>query len=315
METRASYVAIGSFVVVLILALVTFVFWLGSVSLQEQETQRYRIFFTGAVTGLQEGSAVRYRGIRVGQVTDLRIDPQNFERVQATVELDADTPIVQGSIARLEVQGITGGTFVQITGGEQGNPPVQAPEEDELPVIPSRPSQLQQVISSVPELLDKASQFLSEENAAQFNQILANLQTLTTVLAARSDSLANTLDHVETVAVNLDGLVTELRLDIATLSDSLNQTLGNVNAETEQISQDLQQVVNSLDGTINSVDALLEATRPGLEEFTGQGLYEFTLMTSELRSLAQNLSRIATRLERNPSQFLFGESGRGVSIE
>ena len=74
METKASYVAVGSFVLVVAAGLIVFVTWLGKVSI-DREFDRYLILFSDSVTGLQVGGAVRYRGVPVGTVSDIRLDP------------------------------------------------------------------------------------------------------------------------------------------------------------------------------------------------------------------------------------------------
>ena len=119
METRASYVLVGSFVLALVAGLLVFTAWIAKVQLDETR-ETYRIYFTGSVTGLQQGSPVRYRGVPVGTVSDIRLDPDNVTRVRVTIEVQNGTPIMSDSIASLEVQGITGGAYVQISGGTVG---------------------------------------------------------------------------------------------------------------------------------------------------------------------------------------------------
>src|SRR5262249_50930880 len=77
----------------------------------EVELTRYDILFDGSVTGLQVDGTVRYRGIAVGHVTDIRIDPENIEKIRVTIEVKADTPVRTDTVASIEVQGITGGTY------------------------------------------------------------------------------------------------------------------------------------------------------------------------------------------------------------
>ena len=86
METRANYLLVGSFVLGLALALVLFLAWIAKIELGDGQPV-YRIFFTGSVTGLKDGSPVRYRGVPVGSVTDIRIDPANVEQIEVTSDL------------------------------------------------------------------------------------------------------------------------------------------------------------------------------------------------------------------------------------
>jgi phospholipid/cholesterol/gamma-HCH transport system substrate-binding protein len=92
METRASYILVGSFVLGLIGAAFVFVIWLAGARFEAAPT-RYLVYFEGSVTGLAVASPVRYRGVPVGSVTDIRIDPENIARIRVTAEISAETPI------------------------------------------------------------------------------------------------------------------------------------------------------------------------------------------------------------------------------
>ena len=116
METRASYILVGSFVLGLIAAAFAFVVWLASVQFEEVP-MRYVIYFEGGVSGLSVASPVRYRGVPVGSVSDIRIDPENIERIRVMVEISAETPIKADTEATLTLQGITGVSFVFLSGG------------------------------------------------------------------------------------------------------------------------------------------------------------------------------------------------------
>src|SRR5687768_1403667 len=100
MERRASYLLVGGFVLVLIAAIFGFGLWLARTAL-DRDVDVYRVYFTGSVTGLQVGSAVRYRGVLVGTVESIRIDPTNVERVEVTVALPADLPLKSDVVAQL----------------------------------------------------------------------------------------------------------------------------------------------------------------------------------------------------------------------
>ena len=120
MEIRASYLLVGAVVLALIAGLVAFSVWLVKAGVDRQ-TRALRDAFAGAVSGLQEGGQVLYRGIPVGRVADIRIDPTNVENVLVTVEIDRETPIKEDTVATLEMQGITGIAYVQLRGGTQAS--------------------------------------------------------------------------------------------------------------------------------------------------------------------------------------------------
>jgi len=328
METRANYVAVGAFVLVLMLGLAGFVIWLSQVTLQE-ETRQYRILFSGSVTGLQVGSTVRYRGIPIGEVTDISIPADNIEQVEVIVDVEAEAPIKTDSFARLEFQGITGGVYVLIAGGSQDAPLLVAASEEDPPRIESEPSTIQAVLDSLPEILAKTDQLmvqanvlLSEENVAALSGAIDDVKTITGALALQAPSLERVVDDIDSLVVNLDGLVEETRIDAARISDQLSgliakldRTTGSATGELEATAQDLRELADSYTELGNEVSGLIADIRPELEQFAGSGLTEFTLMVTELRGLAETLSRVAEQIERAPARFLFGETGRGVPTE
>lgn len=321
METRASYVAVGSFVLVLMVSLVVFAVWLGGSGLREN-ADRYVIYFSGNVTGLQEGSQVRYRGIPVGTVQDVQIDPSNVERVLVRIAVRPSTPIVKGTVASLEIQGLTGGAFVLLSGGVQGAPKLEKPEGHDYPEIPSRVSGLQAIVDTVPQLLERASEIsrqvqkiFSEENQRNITEILVNVNTLTEALAARSTQLATTIERIDTLTQNVDGLVTDARADLARLSQRADGFLGTTDEQVTAAVTDARAMIASLRRSADEIARLLKETGPGVESFSTDGLYEITQLITQLRGLTDNLNRTLSRIDRSPAQFLFGGSSSGVPPE
>ena len=121
METRAHYVAVGAFVLTMIVLAFAAVLWLGRTELTTQYA-RYDIYFIGPVSGLRVGAAVEYSGVPVGKVTDIRIDRDNADSIRVTVELDANVPIHEDAAALLESNILSGVSYIQIAGGSQDKP-------------------------------------------------------------------------------------------------------------------------------------------------------------------------------------------------
>ena len=137
METRASYLIVGSFVLALGAALVGFALWLTQDQLNAA-VARYDIRFSGSVSGLQVGSNVSFRGVPVGEVSAVSIDPSDIERVLVTIEIPDTVPVLEGTFATLQLQGITGAVAVLLSGGTQGGAALQALAGQDNPEIPSR---------------------------------------------------------------------------------------------------------------------------------------------------------------------------------
>src|SRR5215469_1588579 len=104
METRADYVVVGGFVLGLVGCLVVAILWLARVQFNE-ELSYYDIYLTGSVSGLSQGSTVRYNGIPIGRVIDIKLDPQDPTRVRVTIQVEGNTVIREDAVASLELQG------------------------------------------------------------------------------------------------------------------------------------------------------------------------------------------------------------------
>ena len=316
METRASYILVGSFVLALLAGLFVFTAWVAKVQLEETR-QPYRIYFTGSVTGLQVGSPVRYRGISVGTVTDIRLDPSNVTRVQVSIEVQEGTPIKTDSIASLEVQGITGGAYVQISGGTEMSELLRVAGDGGIPVIPSRPSSLTVVVDAAPQLLNRAldvsnrlTELLTPQNQVAIGEILANTRVLTAELAKASQGLDATMAQANRTLQAFEPLGPQLGQTMG----QAQRTLSAVEAGTKTLTGDLHELAQALTKTSNQLNAMVTENREPVRDFTGTGLYELTLLITQLRDLSGQLSRVVTRIENDPSNFLFGGTRQGVEV-
>ncbi|SMF86401.1 phospholipid/cholesterol/gamma-HCH transport system substrate-binding protein [Azospirillum oryzae] len=316
METRASYILVGSFVLALVAGLLVFTAWIAKVQLDETR-ETYRIYFTGSVTGLQQGSPVRYRGVPVGTVSDIRLDPDNVTRVRVTIEVQNGTPIMSDSIASLEVQGITGGAYVQISGGAMGGKRLTATDADGVLTIPSRPSSLTAVVDSAPQLVNrslevitKLGEMLNGENQKAIGDILANARTISAELARASAGLEETMTQARRTLNGFETVGPQLDRTLAQTHD----TLATVDGTAKQLGGEARELLRSLKRTSDTLNGLVAENREPVRDFTATGLYELTLLITQLRDLSGQLSRVVTRIENDPSNFLFGGTRQGVEV-
>jgi phospholipid/cholesterol/gamma-HCH transport system substrate-binding protein len=324
METRAHHVVVGAFVLLGLIAIAAFSVWLGRASLDRQ-VDRYEIVFTGGVTGLQAGSGVRYRGIPVGRVVDLRIDPQDVGRILTLVDLDAGTPVKTDTVASVEAQGITGLSLIQLEGGTQEAPPLTSDSPDHPPRIPSRPGAFQQLVQTTPELLargvvlvDRAASLLNEQNLAAVGQTIQNLAKVTDALAARSEGIEKTLVDVQAMAADLrtaGGAIAGLSDDakgVLGTAEGAFATLGNQGKTTLEA---LAKASLALERVSVRLDDFLEDTTVPIADFSRTGLYELTELVVEFRDLTATLSRVVNRFDRDPAGYVFGGTRRGIPTE
>ena len=306
METRANYVAVGAFVLLLLAGAVVALLWLARGQFNREAATYYDIYFTGSVTGLAQGSAVRYNGIQIGRVVEIRIDPQNTSQVRATIEVDqAATVIKSDAVASLEVQGLTGYAFIEITGGRQDAPPLERREGERYPVIASRPSGLQQVVTSAPEALarlievaDRLALLFDEKNRANLSAILDNLRRVTAVAAARAGDVDSTLGDAAATMRELRGTVVDLHQLIAKGGEGRNM-LASIDSTTRK-----------LDRLVDHLDAVVQENRQPLRDFSQNGLNQASQLLVEARAVIANLNRITDDIQRDPTRFLFGGDRR-----
>ena len=323
MEMRASYVLVGTVVMALIMGLAAFSIWLVKADVDRQSAV-YEIYFEGSVTGLQEGSQVRYRGVPVGRIIDIRIDPTNVERVRTVAEIDRATPITEDTVATLEMQGITGVAYVQLLGGTQASP-LLATVDGELPVIKAERSALERVFESTPDLLaeavlvaDRLSQLLNEENVETLSKTLKNFEAFSDGLATNAEGfgqmttdMGETLAEVKAAATNLSTLTNDVR----GLAGKLDDGIEGVGSDLVVTLNELSGAANALGGAARQLDGMVGDLREPLSDFSGTGLYELTNLVGESRALVAALTRITKEVERDPAGFLIGGSRQGFEAE
>lgn len=324
METRASHIAVGTFVLLLLLGLAGFVVWISKFQ-TEADLQRYDILFEESVTGLELDSNVRYRGVPVGRVRDIRIDPQNIERIRVTIEVRGDTPVKVDTKASLELQGLTGGVYVLLNEGTQGAAPLPGTREAPYPEIGSRPSNLARIFEGAPELiakgsllLDRVTRLFSDENEAAVKDILINVKTLTDTLATQSGGLdelltqaESTVTQIGSMSTEIEGLAKDLRTELTSDDGSLSKLIVNADTALSRVTL----AADSVNSAANELDTILSENRGGFAELGSNGLFELTQFLQEARLLVASLSRISKQLERDPARFLLGDRLQGYEPE
>jgi len=338
METRANYLMVGSFVLALAVGLVIFVLWLAKFQF-DTEFARYDIVYKGSVTGLRIGSPVRYSGVQVGEVIDISLNGEQPDQVLITIEIDGKTPVRSDSVATLEIEGLTGGLYVLLSGGAPEAPPLVAAAGQKRPVIAARASSLQQVLAGAPELvqsvnvlLARANDLLNADSRAHIASSLANLDQFTTSLAARSGDIGLVLQDASTTMANLrestatlSDLATALKSDSSKLVERADATLttfgdmaGTVDAEVSATAGDARALIKDLRGTAarlsgvgKEMEAMVAENREPVRDFTATGLAELTGLVVELRDLVVTLNRVTTEVQRDPARFFFGNQQQG----
>ncbi len=194
METKARYTLIGLFTLAVIAAGFAFVYWLNNIGgLGERTT--YVVRFTDGVSGLRPGSSVLFNGMRVGEVTDLRLSASSPRGVTATIAVARDTPIRSDTLVGVETQGLMGTPAVSLKGGD-ASAPALAPTPGSPPVLTADPAASQDTLQAARTVLRRVDDILTE-NAEPLRTTIANLKVFTDALARNSDKLDGIVEGVE----------------------------------------------------------------------------------------------------------------------
>ena len=327
METRASHLLIGGFVLAFVVGLFGFAIWLARIEI-DREFAYYDIYFTGSVAGLGVGGDVRYRGIKVGTVVDIAINPDDPSRVGVTVQIGSDTPIREGDRASLQLQGITGVAFVNIKGATAAMPLVVARAGESRPVIPSTPSQIEKLFQGAPELInrgiiltERAAEIFDAENQRLFTAILGDVSLLAASLASRRDKIERIIDAFDASSGDLAAAardISEISAKLNRLADDASPIMaaaGAVLQGADKLLQhdlgallaDLHKATRSVGRLAVAAEGVLTENREPLRIFSAEGLSEFSRFVTEARLLVAGLSRVTERLETDGARFLFGE--------
>lgn len=331
METRASYLLVGIFALIAMLGFAIAVIWMAGFNLRD-DAMRYDIFFKGSVSGLKEGNAVRYRGIPVGVVTSMEINPDNVEEVRVTIEIPQKTPVKEDTAAALEYQGITGVGYIELSGGTQQAPLLEAKGGEARPVIPSKPSQLQELIDTAPELVtritavvDRVALLLSPQNQENIARTLENIRGVTGVLAEHSadigtavSSATEAMKDTRSAAKEAEVALREiggLAKSLQTLANTLDKDFTGVGPEAKAALSEVRQTAVEFKRAASVLSDLVDRNKEPVNTFAASGLYELTQLLAETRVLVGALTRISGQIERDPARFLFGKTQPGLEVK
>lgn len=305
METRASHILVGGFVLTFLAGLIAFAIWIAKVDLDAEYTD-YDIYFDGTVSGLYKRSIVYYSGIPVGDVRDITLAPNNPQKVRVWVRLNAEVPVNEGATARLEFQGLTGVAYIELKGGPQGGAPIKPKPGQDRAVIASEESAFQAVYENAPNLINEAigailrvQKLLSDDNIAAVSKTLQNTEKLTANLATESENF----DDVVAEARALLGNLSTTTEKISKLADAGNSLLEDDGAK---LVEEAVATLASAKALLDRVDRLVAANEENVTQFVGTSLPEVSRMIIDLRSTAESLSRLMSKIERNPAEAILG---------
>jgi len=309
MEREANYAAVGAFVLIIALLGALFVYWYSD-SREHRSYNRYEVYFNGSVSGLDRGAAVRFLGVGVGRVVDMRVDPRDPSRVQVIVDIDAATPVSDDTVAQLQLQSaVTGLLYIDLRHARSDQLPPAVPSI-RYPVIRSAPSRFDVLLASLPklvaaadELIERADRFLSDENLAAVTHAVANIEKA-------SGTLPQTLRDTQALVAQLRFASTDLSATARTARTTLDAAAPDVRAAAEK----LHVIADNLGNASSQLSQTIAENRQDVRSFARDGLPEIERFVREGRAAAADIRALADSLRDNPGQLLYQQQERGVEI-
>jgi len=322
MESRAHFALIGVFVLLAVAAIIGFIAWFSKAEF-DQQYELYEVSFPGPVRGVDSGTEVRFNGLRVGEVTKLRLDRRAANTVIVALRVTAGFPVTTDSYAQLEPSGLTGLNYIQIFEGESGV--LMTESEFNSPYqLPGRMSQIEtflddggSVIQGAQRAIARVNAVLTPEAIQDFHEILENVNTLTKTLseveiepgllnrvllsfekAAKDVSLA--ADAVDIAADDFDIL---LKDDAKLLIDRALISMGEVD-----------QTLNAFEGFAGQGTQVAVDLSDAINRLSNSGLTDLEETADMLRRLVESLNRVVEDIERNPAQFIAGKEIETVEL-
>jgi phospholipid/cholesterol/gamma-HCH transport system substrate-binding protein len=287
---------VGAVTVALLAGVLLFIVWLAGLS--NRQTRCYDIYFAQGVSGLNKGSNVSFSGVPVGQVQRISLLPNRPEFVWVRVEVDEQTPVLQGTTAQIKGVGFTGLTEIQLDGAVRGSQPIRQLGPQGCPVIPATSGGLGALLNSAPELIERIqrlterlTELLSDKNQNAISDILENIERTTGVLADRAPDLADAIADTR-VAVRNAGVAAQ-RLSV--LTDNTNRL---VVEQGQPAAEDLRKAIASAQRAAESLDAMISDARPGIQNLSKSTLPEANRLVRDLRELSQSLKSVTDRVDQ-----------------
>ncbi len=308
MNNKVNYTLVGLLVLFGAALMVAFTYWLLKPTVNEQ-VQKYNILFNESVLGLNKDAAVKFRGIDVGKVTGLRINPKDSQQVEVQVTILKSTPIKETTAAKLTSQGITGLSYINLSLGDNDSPLLVAKDDEDYPVIKTEVSFLEKLEESfgnvstrLSKTLSRTEKLLDEKNQKE----IATLLESSAAFMKKMDRLMSD-EAIEDFHASLKNLNSASK-KLDKLMPKIDIFVDNSIAWENKVSSSLESIMGSYTGIKEAMDEFKKAVESGqfnLKEITSDVVPTMNNAFLEFEYLIIRLKETLNQYERSPSDILF----------
>ncbi|MFA1627897.1 MlaD family protein [Rhizobium mongolense] len=261
METKANYTIVGFFTVLVIAAAFGFVYWMAEYG-RSGPMAELVVRIPGSANGLSVGSPVRFNGIQVGSVTSLSIDADDPQYSLAFTEVRVDAPIYPSTRAILEIQGLTGAAYIELSGGKVGEENIlqKAIETGKRAVIVADQSSVTNLLATADRILERANDAVGEvqgfvrDARGPLTKTLQNAETFSDALAKNSgniDSFLQSVGQLSETVRNVSGKVDSTLEAVEALVRAVDaKKIDTILSNAEKVSRDIANASGDLKGAI-----------------------------------------------------------------
>ena len=311
MENRVSYILIGLFVFILGFSSIGFILWLGKYA-QNEVYNYYKVVTKQSVSGLNIKAPVKLRGVSVGEVKDIYINTNNSEEVIILVKVKENTPIKEDTYALINLQGITGLSYVELRGGTNEASLLKTSEDEKnYGIIQTKDSIIDRVDKTLTtigkkteKVLDKTNDVMSQKNLKNFETILENLVTVTI-------SMNETLEILKTEGKNFGEVLykgVEFEEAVKDAADAVKKMSNDVAIRSHATLISMQEASATTSRVMNAVDEKLKNGSLDFDQIARENLLPLQNDFNDLRTLIVESKELVNQLQNSPSDILFKES-------
>lgn len=286
----------------------------------------YSIRFLTPVSGLAAGSDVRYMGIKVGEVEKVYLASDMPVTVAIHISVATDTPVNTATIASIRQQGLTGVPFISLEQDKDRKAePLIVGEGQDLPIIPTRPTEMETLMQSLPDLEQNISEVmisvnkvLDDKNRAQFAAFLENLSgTMSSVNKVLDDKnraqFATLLENLNEASAGLPKLVRNLNMASVELP-AMMKSMGQTSRKLGDLSEQMNSAVRQIDKLAADIDRVVVNNESNINNLLGEGGENLKQLLGESRKTAVAIRQLSDGLKQNPSQILYQPAPQGMEL-
>ncbi|HAT5936626.1 TPA: MCE family protein [Legionella pneumophila] len=297
MESKTNYTIVGLIVLILTAGLLSAGLWL-SVGFNQKEYTSYTVYLKESVSGLSVESPVKFNGVQVGYVKEIKLNKNDPRQVELLLNIEKSTPITTSTSATLITQGITGVTYVGLSAGSSELTPLRKMRGEPYPVIPSKPSLLNQldavlkeVAENVGAVSEKAQLIFNEENADNVRKSLANIERITEIIADKGQTIDSSLNNLDVFVANMANAskqFPQLIKDLKTGISKFKSLADNMSAAGKDVSKTMIAGKNTID------------------QISQQAIPPAVILLRRLNAISANLEKVSNEMRQNPSVIIRG---------